>query len=80
VPELKYAVCSGPVISEYDGEKHVVPCSELVHLYGVSPSECIMIPWDGPERDHLLRRAKNLGLTFLRSRDDGNYVLPEEGE
>lgn len=39
----KYAVCPGYVRSENDGDRHYIGFSALVRLYGVDPTECLLV-------------------------------------
>ena len=43
---IKYAIRPGHVVSRTDGQVHYVGVAELMHLWGVRPSECIVIMHD----------------------------------
>lgn len=81
----KYALHPGPVTSKRDGDRHFIDAHQLARLYGVSPRECVVVPWDvrpgpGHARTHelLLDRIKRMNLVHLYPRHDGKYTLPEK--
>jgi len=79
--KAKYALHPGPVTSQSDGQTHFVDAHQLARLYGVSPSECVVVAWDnGPGHEIVYRirreRIERMGLIHLRPRSDGNYTLP----
>lgn len=77
----KYALHPGMVTSKRDGDRHFIDAHQLARLYGVRPSECVVVPWNveqGRERQHqlLLERIERMDLIHLHPRYDGNYKLP----
>ena len=66
----KYIVRPGYVMSKYDGDRHYISASQLIHLHGVQISECIIVR--GPE-DHYKLMGINRDLISLFPRADGNY-------
>jgi hypothetical protein len=79
--EPKYAVYPGPVRSRTDGQEHHIGARELMFLYGVEPSDCLIV-WpheytDPSARSRIDRAAK---LPALCPRFDGDYKLPEKKE
>ena len=77
---VKYALHPGPVTSRTDGDKHFVDAHQLARLYGVAPSECVVVPWEvkpGHELPHRVRmeRIERMGLVHLYPRPNGNYTL-----
>lgn len=77
----RYLLCPGAVRSRTDGQLHEVGARQLAMLYGVSMSECTVLP-EPNSRNALLRiylqdRLASGELIALRPRYDGRYKLPE---
>jgi len=71
--EKKYAVYPGWVVSQHDGEYHYITADELIRLYGVPYSECVVI------RDKISLTGRDVSqLIALRPKYKGNYTI--EGE
>jgi len=68
----KYIICPGAVISKNDNQTHWVTSQQLLRLYNVKLSECILIP-TGKNIEQYLRGINTRGMTWLYPRDDGNY-------
>lgn len=66
----KYVVWPGYVTSRSDGDRHYISASQLMCLYDVHSSECIIV--HGPE-DYYKLRGINRALINLVPRPDGNY-------
>lgn len=66
----KYLVIAEYVRSVNDSDFHMVTAQQLMVLYGVSPSECVI----STDRHGL----NTHNLIPLRPRMDGNYLLPTE--
>jgi len=67
----KYLVVPGKVISKNDGEEHYVSGRELIGLYGVDASQCII-----GSREHVT--GLKAGYITLRPDPTGKYELPHE--
>lgn len=65
---IRYVIHPGHVYSKNDGQLHYINGRQLMRLYGVNPSECVIASaqygWCAPS-----------GCTHLRPRNDGNYKL-----
>lgn len=68
----KYLVIGGEVISRHDGQRHYVSAQQLVRLYGLNPSQCILVEEVDPSRAYGYRK----GMVRLYPRYDGDYTLP----
>jgi len=64
----KYAVYPGPVVSQNDGQTHMVSFIELCRLYGVNPRECVDMT---NPKSHLGRDVSR--LKPLRVSSSGDY-------
>jgi hypothetical protein len=53
----KYVICPGFVQSIIDEDEHFVSAGELMELYGVPPSECIVHDFRNPR--HRVQRLSN---------------------
>lgn len=73
--QIKYAVYPGQVTSRNDGDRHVISAGKLMELYGVCPSECIVM--QSKEKEPC-PHGRTAGLTPLFPRYDGHYHLPRE--
>lgn len=73
----RYVLCPGPVRSRVDGQEHHVGAAELVQLYRVNPSACLVMP-SGPGglRAWALGCIERGELVALHPRPDGDYRLP----
>jgi hypothetical protein len=63
----KYAVHPGYVTSKTDDDRHFIGAEQLMELYGVSPADCVVIPWDHPAP------ARLDGRIHLYPRYNGDY-------
>jgi hypothetical protein len=75
----RYLLCPGDVQSRTDGQVHYVPALQLVHLYGVQLSDCIILPGNRTPMDRRLReawlaRAAAGEIVALWPREDGDYL------
>ena len=41
---IKYLICPGVVTSKTDGDRHYITANQLISLYRVNHSECVVIP------------------------------------
>ena len=64
---IVYVLCPGYVVSRTDGQAHYVEASELSRLYGLRPTDRVMILLD----THGYRRLPD--EIILEPRSDGNY-------
>lgn len=72
----RYLVCPGYVYSDFGRQRHHVSARELIALYKVPPSDCVVLSdGDGPERDDLIDRANAGELLFLRPCPDDAYCV-----
>ncbi len=69
---IKYLVFPDWVRSRNDGQRHFINAEQLMELYHVNPSECVVLGSESMGMD-LSDVAK---LTQLRPRYDGNYDQP----
>lgn len=67
---IKYIVHPGYVTSRSDGDKHYISAGQLMKLYAVKLSECIIIT---SESDKYKLRGLNRDLVSLFPREGGNY-------
>lgn len=67
----KYVVYPGEVRSLIDGDKHFINAAQLIMLYKVAYSECVIAPRD------LRGWVVPVGLISLYPRSDGKYELPK---
>lgn len=65
---MKFALHSGYVISQTDGDLHWVPASRLIQLYELRPGEYFFWPKD--------RGFRWEDYRHLRPRSDGRYGRP----
>ena len=72
-----YAIHPGYIISQYDGDRHYVPFTDLAGLYGLDPKDCIL--WDiNRVETYAGRRPED--YIHLYPRADGRYPnLGKEG-
>lgn len=63
--QIKYNVWPGYVRSKNDGQTHYIGPGQLMRLYNVSPSECV------------IRSNTHKGLIDLKPSYEGNYSLEE---
>lgn len=63
-----FIVCPGEVISQTDGDTHIISAHALINLYGVKRSECVIM---SPTTSRME------GLFVLDPRADGDYSLPD---
>jgi hypothetical protein len=61
--QIKYWVKPGYVKSKNDGDTHFINARQLMELYNVNPSECVVNP------------ANPEGLIILEPSYEGNYSL-----
>jgi hypothetical protein len=67
----RYLVIGGTVLSRHDGDRHQVGPRELCRLYGIDPSEAILLDSDDDPRGRGLRHED---FVVLRPRYEGDYV------
>lgn len=71
---FKYIVIPGYVTSENDGQRHFVGPKALMQLYGVNPSDCIIVS----DEQYVYSRLKGCRGTFLKLKpkyNGDNYTL-----
>jgi hypothetical protein len=55
----KYLICPGQIKSKYDGNIHYIGEVQLISLYGVDPSDCLILGKEkrgiGHETDKLIK-------------------------
>lgn len=77
----KYRCLGGYVFSKSDGDRHYITARRVAELYGVNPSECLLV--DSHNSDRVQR---GLTLDYLASLIDlwpdssGRYKLPTNQE
>lgn len=73
---IKYAICTGYIISKSDGDMHWLDASQLIKLYGIRREECIIIE-EGDKNSERGYTSEFLdSLTYLRPRYNGDYLIP----
>lgn len=72
---VRYLVYPDHVISKSDGQEHWIGARVLMNLYGVKPSQCVVVSVRQPCRFSL---HEYYGLIPLRPQYDGDYTLPEK--
>lgn len=65
----KYLICPGYVISKNDGDRHYISAHQLMRLYKVKPSECVI------SNDPDVPTSLLANLLPLRPRYDGDYCI-----
>lgn len=70
----KYIV-AGDALESCEGEVHYFDALKLCGLYGIHPSEAILVERRQPSYRHVIRSHPDLPV--LRPRSDGNYSLDE---
>ena len=73
----KYIV-AGDALQSIAGEVQYVDAMELCRLYGVHPSEAILVERRQPSYRHVIRSHPDLPV--LRPRPDGDYSLEESSD
>lgn len=76
---VKYILCPGYIISNYDGQQHYIGAMQLARLYGVDLRECEIYepaPW-WPTSFYKWAEECHRDLIKLRPRYDGDYSLPK---
>lgn len=70
----KYLIVPGNVTSENDGQRHFVSATQLMLLYKVKLSECVVL---SGRLEYGFKRLSGThqDLTVLMPRRDGNYSL-----
>lgn len=70
---IKYVIHPGYIFSRNDGEKHFVSGKQLIRLYKVHPTECIMYRYNPV----VLQKLEELSekVEHLYPRNDGKYSL-----
>lgn len=65
---IRYVIHPGYVFSKNDGQRHYINGHQLMRLYGLRPSECVIASphygWKAPA-----------DVIHLYPRNDGNYKL-----
>ena len=72
---IKKYIVAGDALETCEGEVQYVDALELCRLYGVHPSEVILVERRQPSYRHVIRSHSDLPV--LRPRLDGNYSLDE---
>lgn len=67
----KYLICPGMVQSKADRDTHYITANQLIHLYKVNPSECVVMP----KNKELYR--PDAELIRLRPDYSGQYIVPQ---
>ena len=73
----RYLVLPGRVYSRTDGDDHFISASQLMHLYGVDPRECVIGELE-PHGDYSRRPLGMRGDDMIELRPDysGRYQIP----
>lgn len=71
----RYVVIPGFISSKNDGDRHYVGARQLMNLYGVEPSECLIFSYN--RKGISLEWLRSRGLVELSPRYDGDYSLQE---
>jgi hypothetical protein len=70
----KYLICPGMVTSKRDGDKHYITADQLIRLYKVNPSECVVMPKNNkgyrPDDE----------LIVLSPDYSGQYIIPQKNK
>lgn len=69
---LKYIVVGG-IVTATDGDRHYIGPHKLMHLYGVSPSECLVMA--GPSWGRGYSQECLESLKVLTPKTSGDYLL-----
>lgn len=69
----KYACHSGYVVSKTDGQRHFISGYELMRLYDVNPTDCVVC-----SGKHSTIGMNDDDYIHLYPRYDGNYKTPTE--
>lgn len=72
--DLTYAVFPGDILSAHDTDVHFVSARRLIELYGVDPSECVVIH----DEERVGRSGINLDELIHLRPSVGAYQIPEE--
>jgi hypothetical protein len=75
--DLKYILVPGWVRSKNDGDMHRVGIKDLIKLYRLQPNTWRPVCLKDYNLRNGLLKPPPTGLTYLRPRWDGNYVLEE---
>jgi hypothetical protein len=67
----KYAVFSGEVYSQHDGDHHFVSADQLVRIFNLDRRECVLVQNEDDKRGRDFS-----GLIKLFPRYEGDYTLP----
>ena len=69
---IKYLICPGMVTSKTDGDRHYITANQLISLYRVKRSECVVMPKNNrgyiPD-DELIRLSPDY---------NGRYIVPQK--
>lgn len=68
---IKYLICPDYVRSRTDGDRHYISAHQLIHLYKVNPTECII-------KSQYDAGYNNKDLIVLSPDYSGQYVVPAE--
>ena len=69
---VKYLLCPGWIQSQTDGDWHYVKANQLITLYKVNPSECIVMP------KNIAGYSPSDELIILSPKYNGQYIVPEK--
>ncbi len=75
--QKKYIV-AGDALESCEGEVQYIDSMELCRLYGIHPSEAILVERRQPSYRHVIRSHPDLPV--LRPRPDGDYSLEESSD
>ena len=71
----KRYIVAGDALESGEGEIQYIDAMQLCRLYGVHPSEAILVERRQPSYRHIIRNHSHLPV--LRPRPDGNYSLED---
>lgn len=69
----KYIIVPDTVRSKSDGDIHYIGAGQLIRLYGVNPTECVVA--DHWNKVSWLKRIYGQNMIVLRPRYHGDYDL-----
>ena len=74
----KYAVYPGKVFSQTDGDEHFISAQQLMRLYGVHRSECVIVNTHRPGYTSTSDSRATEDLIALFPQYDGDYNSPDK--
>jgi hypothetical protein len=69
---IKYLICPGMVTAKKDGDRHYITANQLIRLYKVNPSECVVMP----KNNKGCRPGEE--LIMLAPDYSGQYIIPQK--